>query len=505
MNIAAYCRVSTEKEDQLNSLELQKNFFTEFAQRNNYNLVRLYADEGLSGTKTKNRKQFLKMMEDAEKGIFDMVVVKDISRFARNTVDLLQCIRRLRELQIETHFLTANMTSMGNSEFVLTVFGALAQEESANTSKRVKFGKRINAEKGRVPNLVFGYDKSVGDYFNMSINKTEANVIRQIFQLYLNEGYGASKISKILNERGIKTKRGCKWTQNSICRILENELYTGKIINGKEEVSDFLTGKRISKSEDEWLTVVRPELSIISNVEFAEAKRLRTERANKFKGDKERHSNKHLFSTLIKCKECGSSFRRYVRTYKKTYVKWVCTGHNRDSGSCPNAISIDENELINVIEQYFSDLLFKKNSVSRIINELVKEYKRNEEDTSHKNEVKIAIERLKRSRQKYIDMYSDDLITHEELKCKIGHLKSELDMLESELQTLENINMYSDQLKMMLSDRFRKIEDLCNLQVITNSQLKKLIDRIEVDCSGNVEIILKFFINKNVRFCLDRT
>ena len=163
MNIAAYCRVSTEKEDQLNSLEAQKNFFLEYTGRRGDNLVRLYADEGISGTKIKNRKQFLRMMQDAEIGLFDMVVVKDISRFARNTVDLLQNIRRLRELGIETQFLTANMTSMGNSEFVLTVFGALAQEESANTSKRVKFGKKINAEKGRVPNLVFGYDKTIGD------------------------------------------------------------------------------------------------------------------------------------------------------------------------------------------------------------------------------------------------------------------------------------------------------------------------------------------------------
>ena len=181
MNIAAYCRVSTEKEDQLNSLEAQKNFFKEYTDRSGDRLVKLYADEGLSGTKIKNRKQFLKMMTDAECGLFDMVVVKDISRFARNTVDLLQNIRKLKSLGIETQFLTANMTSMGNSEFVLTVFGALAQEESANTSKRVKFGKKINAEKGRVPNIVFGYDKTIGDYFNLTINKAEADVVRRIY------------------------------------------------------------------------------------------------------------------------------------------------------------------------------------------------------------------------------------------------------------------------------------------------------------------------------------
>ena len=148
MNIAAYCRVSTDKEDQLNSLEAQKEFFAEYTKRTGNTLVGLYADEGISGTKIKNRKEFLRMMTDAQHGLFDLVVVKDISRFARNTVDLLQNVRKLKSLGIETQFLTANMTSMGNSEFVLTIFGALAQEESANTSKRVKFGKKMNAEKG---------------------------------------------------------------------------------------------------------------------------------------------------------------------------------------------------------------------------------------------------------------------------------------------------------------------------------------------------------------------
>ncbi len=178
MNIAAYCRVSTDKADQLNSLEAQKQFFSEYTQRTGDNLVRLYADEGISGTKIKNRKEFLRMMADAEHGLFDMVVVKDISRFARNTVDLLQNVRKLKALGIETQFLTANMTSMGNSEFVLTIFGALAQEESANTSKRVKFGKKMNAEKGRVPNIVYGYDKTIGDYFNLAMRKvSEQSVI----------------------------------------------------------------------------------------------------------------------------------------------------------------------------------------------------------------------------------------------------------------------------------------------------------------------------------------
>ena len=313
MNIAAYCRVSTDKADQLNSLEAQKQFFSEYTKRTGDVLVRLYADEGISGTKIKNRKEFLRMMSDAEKGMFDMVVVKDISRFARNTVDLLQNVRKLKALGIETQFLTANMTSMGNSEFVLTIFGALAQEESANTSKRVKFGKKMNAEKGRVPNIVYGYDKTIGDYFNLTINEKEAKVIRQIYKWYTEEGYGASKISNMLNEQGIRTKRNCKWSQNATCRILTNEIYTGKIINGKQEVADFLTGQRREKDETEWLVTEKPELRIIDDETFERAQEILHSRHGAFNMKHERQSNKYLFSTLIKCKECGWSFRRSVR------------------------------------------------------------------------------------------------------------------------------------------------------------------------------------------------
>lgn len=510
MNIAAYCRVSTEKEDQLNSLEAQKKFFLEFSERHRHTLVGLYADEGISGTKIKNRKQFLRMMADAEQGLFDMVVVKDISRFARNTVDLLQNIRRLRELGIETQFLTANMTSMGNSEFVLTVFGALAQEESANTSKRVKFGKKINAEKGRVPNIVYGYDKTNGDYFHLTINQAEADIIRQIYRWYVYDGYGTSKIASMLNERGIKTKRGCQWSQNAVCRILENELYTGKIINGKEEVADFLTGRRVQRDEGEWCVVERPELRIISDEEFAAAERVRTERGRKFKVDKERHSNLHLFSTLIKCKECGWSFRRSVRTYKNTYVRWVCSGHNRGADSCPNALTVDEEELIQVIERYFAGILSQKNHViGRVVNEFQKVYRAKDENVAYEKELRTAIEKRKRNRQKYMDMYTDDLITREELNAKIGGDKQALERLECELQMVERHLTKGDQLQRILTDTFQEIEDISNLREITNAQLRRVIDRIEVDHDGNIAIFLKLFrergLDETVPICHDHT
>lgn len=511
MNIAAYCRVSTDKSDQLNSLEAQKKFFTEYTEKNGHNLVRLYADEGISGTKIKNRKEFLRLMRDAQHGLFDMVVVKDISRFARNTVDLLQSIRTLKALGIETTFLTANMTVLGQSEFVLTIFGALAQEESANTSKRVKFGKKMNAEKGRVPNIVYGYDKTIGDYFNLAINEGEARIVKQIYDWYLNEGYGAAKIANMLNERGLKTKRNCSFSQNAVCRILTNELYTGKIINGKQEVTDFLTGTRAEKDESEWFVTDRPDLRIIEPEQFDRAKEILHGRHDTFRIKHERQSNKYLFSTLIKCKECGWSFRRTVRTYKNTYVRWVCSGHNgKGADSCPNAVTVDEDELIRALEEYFAGLLkAKKNIISYVVKEFTKIYKAKDDNENYEKGLNDQLAKLKKTRQKYMDMYTDDLISRQELNEKIGGMKSEMERLENELKLVQYNLDKGDQLEDIIKKTFQSIEDITSVRDMTNEQLKKIIQKIEVDKEGNVDIYLRLFgdlgLDENILICNNET
>ena len=495
MNLAGYCRVSTDKADQLNSLEAQKQFFEEYAQKHGHTLVRIYADEGISGTKTKNRKEFLRLMHDAHHGVFDMVVVKDISRFARNTVDLLNSTRQLKALNIETLFLTANMTVLGNSEFVLTIFGALAQEESASTSKRIKFGKQRNAEKGRVPNFVFGYDKTNGDYFNLTINKTEAAVIRRIFDMYINEGYGATKISIILNEKGIKTKRGALWTQNAINRILRNELYIGKIVNGKQEVADFLTGVRKIKDESEWKVVERPDLQIIDLESYKKAHDILTGRHHDFKINRERHSNKHLFSTLIKCPECGYSFRRVVQTYKNTYTRWVCSGRNvKGTGSCSNGIVIDEGELMESLRDYFTNVLLQKPSlIQHVTKEFMAIYKTKDDNEQYEADLMDKLTKLQRTRQKYMDMYTDDLISRDELREKMPSVTAAIEKIENELKLVSyNLNK-GNQIEEILNSTFKTVEDIISLENMTNAQLKLILQKIVASPDGNCDIYLRLF------------
>ena len=306
------------------------------------------------------------------------------------------------------------------------------------------------------------------------------------------QGYGGSKIANMLNERGIKTKRGNNWSQNAVCRILTNEIYTGKIINGKEEIADFLTGQRKEKDESEWLVTIRPELRIIEEEVFDKAQDILKGRHDSFKITHERQSNKYLFSTLIKCKECGWSFRRTVRQYKNTYVRWVCSGHNgKGADSCPNAVTVDEEELIQALQEYFQEILSKKKKViNYVIKEFQRVYKAKDENIEYEKQLNAELNKLHKSREKYMDMYTDDLISREELNEKIGGMRKEIERLENELKMVSYHLTKGEQLEAILNSTFKQLEDITDVHEMTNAQLKRLINKIEVDKDGNVDIYL---------------
>ena len=317
----------------------------------------------------------------------------------------------------------------------------------------------------------------------------------EIFFIVVNYGCGAAKIANVLNENGVKTKRNCRWSQNAVCRILTNELYTGKVINGKEEVEDFLTGKRAERDETEWIVTEKPELKIIEPELYEQVRQIISERNKRFKTDNVKQSNKHLFSTLIKCKECGWSFRRSVRKYKNTYIKWVCSGHNgKGVDSCPNAVTVDENELIDVLQNYFVELLAnRKNVVKYVVDEFRRVYKAKDENISYEKELKTKIAKLENTRQKYIDLYTDDIITRAEMNEKIGGSKKELERLQNELKMVSYHLTKGEQLEVILNNTFKEISDITDVRNMTNAQLKKIIQKIEVDKDGNVDIYLRLF------------
>lgn len=506
MRAVAYCRVSTNKEEQLDSLESQQTFFTEYARRNELELIHIYADEGKSGTKMKNRTELLRLLSDAKRNLFDTVLIKDVSRLARNTLDFLTSIRSLKTLGIKVIFVNYDQTSSDSSEFMLTMLSAIAQEESANTSKRVKFGKRQNAEKGKVPNLVFGYDKIPGEYFHLDINKEEAEVVRRIFHMYAEGNIGANRIARILNEEGKKTKRNCKWTQIAVTRILNNPIYIGKIINGKQEVEDFLTGKRKAIEKNQWMLVENPELKLIEEGVYYKAQQLLRSRYSTFKQTKKRTSEKYVLSQLITCSSCGSSFRRLVRNYKSTYITWVCNGRNSNGVDfCSNKVTVDEEEILLSISEYFKYYLqLNTNWYQAIIKEIKKNMNKNIDSSDSKKNILSQIKKLNKEKEKYIDMYTNDIISLEELKEKSNCIHKSIAYYQSKLKGIilsENGNI--KEIKEAVfpnSDLYCGEESSWNPESyigvmkpewLNNNMMKRIIERIEVHADGNINIYVK--------------
>ena len=497
MKIAAYCRVSTEKEAQIDSLEKQIEFFNEFTKKNGYELYKLYADEGISGKQIKHRKQFQQMMIDAKAKKFDKVVVKDVSRFARNTVDLLQSVRELKSYGVQVDFLNNGEVMEGGSEFILTILGAMAQQESANMSKRVKFGKDITAKKGRVPNLVFGYDKIPDERYTLKINEEEAKIVKEIFESYVYKGIGTTKIAWNLNDRGIRTKKTkSKWVQTSIVRMLKNPIYTGRVTNKKSEVTDFITGTRKELPEEEWIVVEKPEMRIISDELFNRAQELLEQRSNEFKLNNKREKTEYVFSTLIYCKHCGYSFRRIKRKYTADgpeYIRWVCSGRNSMGvNHCPNTTVIDEEELLNAIKIYLKSIIKnKKDFMKAVEKEFEKITKLRENNERSEESLLKEIEKVTVKKQKYMEMFQNEVINIQELKKYTNPLNEDIARLERELKLITSEIKEKDVLEKELTKTINTVDDILNNQTITNAMLKTIIDVIEVDSDSNVEVRLK--------------
>lgn len=493
MRLAAYCRVSTDKEEQLQSLEAQKKFFSDFAAKNSHVLVKLYADEGISGTSLRRRNEFNRLIEDAKRGLFDLVAVKDVSRMARNTVDFLQSIRTLKSMGINTIFVTSNMSTLGDSEFTLTIFGALAQEESANLSKRVKFGKLINSQKGRVPRVIFGYDRV--DNFTLRINPVEAEIVQRIFDAYVSEGMGCRKIATMLNETGAQTKFGNDWDTTGIKRILTNPIYSGDLVNRKYEVKDYLSGKQVRLPAEENLHHDRPELAVVSKDTWERAQEILSLRRKKYDSGEPfrgaRFSNKHVFSTLIKCGCCGSSFVRKTYTYVNTRVYWKCRVNDQQTKTaCPNTVKIDEQDLLDAVREYFSRIVEDKEAFVQSVVDTVAGQRLAAQDTVEAMEKKL--EGLAKKREKAQDMYLNDLIAMDRLKIILGKIDAEADNVSRKLaERNEYAEDSGEKLKELTRSCEEEIDRFLRLETVTNMDLRRVIDSITVFPDKKVVINVK--------------
>lgn len=331
LRVAAYCRVSTDGEDQAGSLRSQQSYFRAYIEQNRgWSFTEVFADSGASGTSTRGRDAFHRMIQGAEEGRFDLILTKEVSRFARNTVDALEYTRKLKALGVGVVFLSDNIDTRENDgELRLTIMASIAQEESRKTSQRVKWGQKRRMEAG----VVFGNDSTYGFTTRggkLYVKEDEAAVVRRIYEKCLNQGKGTHIIARELDEEGTPPpKAGGRWSPAMVRRVLRNEKYVGDLCQKKFVTPDYLTHKKEENRGQEEQVYLRDHHAALVDRGTWEAVQEELTRRAAGQGEKTRYSGRRWCSGKIRCGHCGGRFvlRQTKRVGGEIYQSWGC--HNR--------------------------------------------------------------------------------------------------------------------------------------------------------------------------------
>lgn len=366
--MAAYCRVSTDQEEQLSSYENQVNYYTTYINEHpDYAMVEVYADEGISGTNTKKRENFKRMIADCEAGKIDRIIVKSISRFARNTLDCLNYVRRLKDLGIGVTFEKENIDTLdAKGEVLLTILSSLAQDESRSISENSTWGIRKKFEQGKVSvntTKFMGFDKD--DDGNLTVNEEQAKTVRLIFEKFLH-GRNYLSIAKELNDAGIPGWNGeIKWIASTIEKMLHNEKYKGDALLQKTYTVDFLTKKRLKNKGQVEQYYVADNHPAIVEPDIWEAVQLEIQRRREYM---QQHQMKVYSSNLLDnpfagkviCGECGEAFgrKKWVPRPGEQRLVWQCNARYKVKGvmGCSNR-HIDQSTLEAIFVQGWNLLM----------------------------------------------------------------------------------------------------------------------------------------------------
>ena len=377
LRVAAYCRVSTETEEQNLSYEVQVAHYTEYIKKNTeWEFVGIFADDGISGTNTKKREEFNRMIEECMEGNIDLVITKSISRFARNTLDCLKYIRQLKEKNIAVYFEKENINTMdAKGEVLLTIMASLAQQESQSLSQNVKLGLQYRYQQGKVQvnhNRFMGYTKD--EEGNLIIVPEEAEIIKRIYREYL-EGKSLVGIGRDLEKDGILTAAGKpRWRPETIKKILLNEKYIGDALLQKTFTVDFLTKKRVkNEGHVPQYYVENSHEAIIPKELFLQAQEELHRRSNIYTGadkNKRIYSSKYALSTITFCGDCGDIYRRvYWNIHGRKEFVWRCvTRIEQGPEVCKNR-TVKEAELYDAVMTAINRLLAGGDNMIRILEE----------------------------------------------------------------------------------------------------------------------------------------
>lgn len=513
--VAAYCRVSTDNRDQANSFESQQKYFKEYIEKQtDWELCEIFADKGVSGTSTKHRKEFLRMIECAKNGQIDLIITKEISRFARNTLDSICFTRELKKYGVGVIFVLDNLdTRDPDAELRLTIMASLAQDESRRTSERVKWGQKRRMEAGVVfGRSMLGYDVKDG---KMTINEEGAKIVRLIYHKCINEGKGTHTIARELREEGIKPLRVQEWSNTVILRVLRNEKFCGDLVQKKSITPDYLTHeKKYNHGEEEFVIIRDHHEPIISREMFEEANRILDGRALSPEG-KAKHSNRYPFSGKIKCGVCG---RSYVARYKprqngSRYKAWRCgeaakygSKHLDKAGNevgCTSP-SIRNEEAIHIMYLAVKNLKFNREKITRNLLRVIKSVLSDQSLNSSTKQLQKKLDEMSSKRSRLLELYMEGNIDKGEFLAEREKIDGVMTDIKIQIDSITNGNTLKVQQEQLFADIEKAIIDLVNGVEYEDEFYKRILDKMVIVDKNTVDLYLNILPEK-WRFTVSKT
>ncbi len=441
LRVTFYARVSTDQNEQLNSLENQVQYYTELIKsQKNWTFVPGYIDEGISGTSTRHRDDFNRMIRDAKAGLFDFIITKEISRFSRSTLDSIQYTQELLDYNVGVLFQNDNINTLDtDSEFRLVIMAGVAQDEVRKLSERLKFGFRQAIKNGHV----LGNDRLYGYYKEdcvLTINEDEAEIVRTIFDLYANKGLGTRKISQELLKLGYTSREGNAFNTLTIRNMLENPKYKGWYCGNKTQNIDYRTKKKAFLDESEWVMYRDPTIpAIVSEELWDRANALYKERRKEMMTHSSGASyhNRYPYSTKIICEEHGTTFHRQVLTNKSGSMEaWQCKVYRTKGRAACSAPQIRSCDLDQIMARIFTELVEDKEAVIESILTVLQSIPKEVDYDQLIACAEAGIAATKQRKDRLLDLHIEGNITTAEFKERNDALNDRLKEQESQLAAI---------------------------------------------------------------------
>jgi len=495
LRVTFYARVSTDKDEQISSLENQVQYYTQFIQEKpNWTYVQGYIDEGISGTSTKKRDSFLRMITDAKAGRFDFIITKEISRFSRSTLDSIKYTQELLEHDVGVLFQNDNINTLdSDSEFRLVVMAGVAQDEVRKLSERLKFGFHQAIKNGHVlgNDKLWGYDKK--DCV-LTINEEEAQVVRRIFDLYANQQMGIRRISQTLLDKGFTSRKGNAFNVLTIRHILCNPKYKGWYCANKSQTVDYRSKRKIFLDESEWVMYPDPSVpAIVSEELWDRANALYKRRSQQMMSHQSaaEFHNRYPYSGKIICEEHGTSFHRQVlKSAKGDKEVWQCRVYrNRGRAAC-SAPQLYTAELDQIMADIFNQLAQDKQAIIDAVVAVLQSVPDEHDYAQDLRRMEEELSAIQAKKDRLLEMSIEGVISMAEFKQRNDGFNQQIKVLEEKRTTLQLEAEKGQRTAAQLEEIQTVLEEELDFRNGVNSALvTTILDKIAVKKGSTKEVL----------------